>query len=169
MLSISIKRGMSIYPYVVDDVMPMGKGGMSQILIGHENNKKKKIAIKISKGVESSYEEALRSEAMILQKLNHPNIVRILPSPIQSKYAMPMIRAMEIKGNPWYFAMEYLEGLPLSAYVRGSKGLPEGIALTILEKIATALDYIHKNLITHLDMKTENIVMRYPLKRGQTN
>jgi len=131
MPSIQIKRGAEIYPYVVDAIMPMGKGGMSQILIAHEKNQQLKVAIKISN---SDHAEALRSEATILQKLDHPNVIKILPSPVASKYGLPMMRALNIKGQPWYFAMEYLDGLPLSSYVRGSKGLPEDVVVSIIEK-----------------------------------
>lgn len=168
--SSGIKHGTEVYPYVIDSVMPQGTGGMAQIYIAHQKEKTEKVVLKISKGSESAYEEALRSEVIILKKLNtpegHPNLIKILPIPIPSKYPYPMARAINLPGQPWYYAMEYLAGLSLSSYVRGSKGLPEIIALTIIRKIASALNHTHKSQIAHLDVKTENIVMRFPLKRG---
>ncbi len=165
-----IKRGTEVYPYVIDAVMPQGSGGMAQVYIAHQKGKTEKVALKISKGSDSSYEEALRSEVIVLKKLNspesHPNVIKILPIPIPSKYPYPMARAINLPYQPWYYSMEYLAGLPLSSYVRGSKGLPEIVALTVIRKIASALDHVHKTQIAHLDVKTENIVMRFPLKRG---
>jgi len=165
-----IKHGTEVYPYVVDAVMPQGAGGMSQIYIAHQKGRTEKVALKISRGGASTYEEALRSEVIVLKKLNepkgHPHVIKILDIPIPSKYPYPMARAINIPYQPWYYVMEYLGGLPLSSYVRGSKGLPESVSLTIIQKVASALGHVHKAQIAHLDVKTENIVMRFPLRRG---
>lgn len=165
-----IKRGTEVYPYVIDAVMPHGGGGMAQIYIAHQKGKTEKVALKISKGGDSSYEESLRAEVVVLKKLNspegHPHVIKILQIPMPSKYPNPMARAINLPGQPWYYAMEYLSGLPLSSYVRGSKGLPEIVALTVVGNISSALAHVHRAQIAHLDVKTENIVMRFPLKRG---
>lgn len=168
--SSAIKRGTEVYPYIIDDVMPQGSGGMAQIYIAHQKGNTEKVALKISKGSDPTYEEALRSEVIVLKKISspesHSNVIKILPIPIASKYPYPMARAISVPGQPWYYAMEYLAGLPISAYVRGFKGLPEQVILVIIAKVSSALAHIHKHDVAHLDIKTENIVMRFPLKRG---
>ena len=167
-----IRRGTEVYPYVIDAIMPQGNGGMAKLYIAHQKGKTEKVALKICNGNDSSFEESLRLEVVVLKKINdpegHPNVIKILPLPIPSKYKYPMARAISIPGQPWYYAMEYLSGLPVSAYVRGSRGLPELVALLVVQKITSALMHVHKAQIAHLDIKTENIVMRFPLKRGNT-
>lgn len=165
-----LKTGTEIYPYVIEHALSQGKGGMAQIYIVHEKGKRERLALKICTEPNPQYEEALRSEVEILTKINtpesHPNIIKILPIPISSKYPLPMARAIDLAGKPWFYVMEYLEGQPLSAYARGSKGLPEKVALVIILKISSALNQIHSHSFFHLDVKTENIVMRFPMKTG---
>ena len=84
-------------------------------------------------------------EARNIAKLNHPNIIRILA-------------AFE-ENNTAYYVMEYVEGQSLSDIVKNNGPLPIGVAVSFINRIGLALDYIHQNRINHLDVKPANIVL----------
>lgn len=60
-----------------------------------------------------------------------------------------------------YYVMEYLSGGDLRTTVKNNKGgLSEATMMSILNPVASALASIHNNMMLHLDIKPENIVMR---------
>lgn len=62
--------------------------------------------------------------------------------------------------NTVYYSMEYLAGGNLRNIVRKGGRLKEDAARQIMEPIAEALTYLHRNKILHMDIKPDNIVMR---------
>jgi eukaryotic-like serine/threonine-protein kinase len=57
-----------------------------------------------------------------------------------------------------YFVMEYVQGIPLDAYLKQHQpSLRERIQL--LQKILSALDYAHRQLIVHRDLKPSNVLI----------
>lgn len=96
-------------------------------------------------GIYSHYRHKFAREAENLSKLRHPNIVRVL-------------EAFEAN-NTVYYAMEYCEGGSLD-YLIGRDGLAEGQALAFVRQIASALDYMHRARILHLDLKPGNVMLR---------
>lgn len=88
-------------------------------------------------------------EAELIATLDHPNIVSIRDSGI-------------IHGQ-YYFVMQYVEGLPLSDYVR-SKELSFRQRVELFRKICTAVTYAHQQGIIHRDLKFANILVD---KRGE--
>jgi eukaryotic-like serine/threonine-protein kinase len=166
----ALKVNTKIGPYVVDQILPQGKGGMAQVCLAHERlNPAAKVALKISRvdnGATERNINALRGETDILCRINHPNIVKILPLPLDKKSEHYNARALDLPGMPWYFAMEILQGKTLSAVIKGAKtGISEHFVILVGIKVACVLDYIHHmpEPIAYLDMKPENIVFRYPL------
>lgn len=57
--------------------------------------------------------------------------------------------------------MELASGVMLSKYAksRPSKRLDEADAAYIFKQIVKSIDYCHKNLIFHRDLKTENVMV----------
>ena len=96
-------------------------------------------------GIYAHYRHKFAREAENLSKLRHPNIVRVL-------------EAFEAN-NTVYYAMEYCEGGSLD-YLIGRDGLAEGQALAFIRQIASALDYMHRARILHLDLKPGNVMLR---------
>ena len=85
------------------------------------------------------------SEARNVAKLDHPNIVKIYDVFEENSTA--------------YFVMEYVEGESLDAMAkRGS--MSEADALHYIIPIARALEYVHSENMTHLDVKPANIMVR---------
>lgn len=87
--------------------------------------------------------QRFQREARTAARLRHPNIVVI--------YEIGEAQGMH------YIAMEYLEGQPLTELV--AKYAPPALAqgASILEQIASALDYAHKQSVIHRDVKPSNI------------
>lgn len=90
---------------------------------------------------------ALQSEATKLQRLTHPNIVRVID--------------VDRDAQTVFMTMEYLSGQPLTQMLRSAnrKGMPPATALPILEGIADALAYAHSNDIVHGDLKPSNVIV----------
>lgn len=88
--------------------------------------------------------EGFRSEANCLRNLKwHKNIVRVN-------------EVFEDNGT-FYYVMEYLKGETLKQYAK--EKICEKEAINIILPIAKALDYLHSEMIIHLDVKPENIMM----------
>lgn len=58
-----------------------------------------------------------------------------------------------------YYVMEYLEGESLRSYVNSRGKLSEQEALELLRPVIQAVDYLHSQRITHLDIKPDNIML----------
>ena len=59
-----------------------------------------------------------------------------------------------------YFVMEYLSGGDITGMVARQGTLSEAAMLSIITPVAEALQCLHDNMMLHLDIKPENIVMR---------
>jgi serine/threonine protein kinase len=84
------------------------------------------------------------AERQILARLQHPNITRLLDGGL-------------FDGRP-YFVMEYLEGEPILEYCR-RRALPLKDRVNLFLSVCDAVDYAHRNLILHRDLKGGNILV----------
>ena len=85
-------------------------------------------------------------EAERLHKMKHEGIV-------------PVKEVFEANGTA-YYVMQYLGDQSLVKYVKENGGqLDEEEACRIATLVAKALDYLHQQNVTHLDVKPENIMM----------
>lgn len=87
------------------------------------------------------------AEANRLRKLGegHSNIVKV----------HDIFRA----NNTAYYVMEYLEGQTLRSYVQARGALTPAETRHLLTPIADALGFLHRNRLTHLDVKPDNIML----------
>lgn len=129
----------------------LGKGAMGTVYLGVDPKIGRKVAIKtlaLSQEFETSELEAVKSrffrEAETAGKLNHPNIVTIYDAGEEHDLA--------------YIAMELLKGHDLNLYTKKDKLLPLVDVLSIMIKVAEALDYAHQQHVIHRDIKPANIM-----------
>ena len=89
----------------------------------------------------------LQSEATKLQRLAHPNIVRVIDC--------------DRDGETVFMTMEYLSGQPLKRILqsKAARGMASASALPILERVADALTCAHRNDIVHGDLKPSNVIV----------
>jgi serine/threonine protein kinase len=138
--------GTTIGPYTIR--RHLGHGGMGDVYLGvREEPFKRYVALKVIKRGMDSREVLSRfsMERQILASLDHPSIAKLLDGGITSD------------GRP-YFAMEYVEGLPVTTYCDKQK-LTIGQRLTIFRKICETVSYAHQNLVLHRDLKPSNILV----------
>lgn len=61
--------------------------------------------------------------------------------------------------NTAYYVMEFLDGRTLRSMVRLRGGISEKETLSIMRPIIDAVQYLHQNRVTHLDIKPDNIMI----------
>jgi serine/threonine protein kinase len=177
--------GTAIGPFTIQEAMPAGHGGMARVFIavvgahaasaGATNPEAlpERVALKIARVLtpegmptpseQAIYFEALNNEVETLKRLRHPNIVRLFPIPRGLPRNPYAARATEIDGAPWFCAMEYLGGGSLESRLKQLGTLALAEALEIAYQVGLALDHIHVKGMTHLDVKPDNILFRYPV------
>jgi len=135
--------------YEVDS--ELGKGAMGAVYLGRDPKIDRTVAIKtlaLSQEFEANelkeVEGRFFHEAAAAGRLNHPNIVTIYDAGEEHDLA--------------YIAMEYLDGRPLSDYIREGKLLPIPTVLDIIAQVAGGLEYAAKQGVVHRDIKPGNIM-----------
>lgn len=129
-------------------VRELGRGGMGTVYLAEraDGQFEQRAAIKVIKrGMDT--DAVLRrfyAERQILARLQHPNITRLLDGGL-------------FDGRP-YFVMEYLEGEPILEYCR-RRALPVKDRVHLFLAVCDAVDYAHRNLILHRDLKGGNILV----------
>jgi serine/threonine protein kinase len=87
------------------------------------------------------------SEAEAVARLQHPSVVQIYD-------------IGEARGQP-YFCLEYVAGGSLAQYL-GGRRQPARLAAELVERLARAMDYVHRHGVIHRDLKPSNILL-HPL------
>jgi predicted Ser/Thr protein kinase len=129
----------------------VGSGAMGVVYLGRDPSINRIVAIKafvLEKEFEPGYLEEARErfnrEAEIAGRLNHPDIVTIYDIGEQEGVA--------------YIAMEYVRGTHLSHHAAPSRLLPVRQVLSLVARVAMALDYAHRENVVHRDIKPANIM-----------
>lgn len=126
----------------------IGEGGMGRVYLASREvgGATQRVALKIVPYAVHGPRivEQLRRERAILAGLNHPNIARL-------------IDAGELPDNRPYFAMEYVDGVPVTRYCDEARlDLRTRIALFL--DVCDAVAYAHRQLVLHRDLKPNNIL-----------
>lgn len=89
--------------------------------------------------------EKFTKEAAHIWQFNHPNIVRVTD-------------VFEENGTA-YYVMDYIDGMSLQATLKRDGAMNEAKALRYVRQVADALQYVHDQMILHLDLKPGNIMV----------
>jgi eukaryotic-like serine/threonine-protein kinase len=129
----------------------LGKGAMGIVYMGRDPKINRIVAIKtmaLSQEFEPDELEDVKQrffrEAETAGRLNHPNIVTMFDAGEEHDLA--------------YIAMEFLKGHDLVPYTKPDKLLPVPQVVSIIARVADALDYAHKNNVVHRDIKPANVM-----------
>ena len=137
-----------IGPYNIDRVL--GRGGMGSVYLARRDGAYNAplVALKVMRSGLDQDRVLLRrftEERQILATLEHPGVARLLEGGVTGD------------GHPW-FAMEYVDGVPLHRYVEW-RTLTVSEKLQLFLQIADAVSYAHRNLVVHRDIKPSNILV----------
>ena len=131
----------------------IGEGGMATVYRGTQLSLLRPVAIKMLNqhmAKHSQVYEAFEREAVIIARLNHPNIIHVIDRGIRPA-------AKSDHGQP-FFIMEYVDGIDLARLMTEGQ-LPLQKKLDICVQICKALSYAHKNSVIHRDVKPGNILV----------
>lgn len=122
----------------------LGKGGQGTVYLAYDPQLDRKVAIKTLRGLTHQTEQ-LTHEALIVSKLQHPNIITLHD-------------AGENQGTP-YLIYAYIEGKTLAQILKQEKSLPQVRAAEIICGVLEGLSYAHAQGVCHLDMKPANVMV----------
>ncbi|MEQ9616761.1 MAG: serine/threonine-protein kinase [Phycisphaerales bacterium] len=128
-------------------VREIHRGGQGVVHLAIQRSTKRKVALKVlhaGPAQGSRGRTRFEREVELLGRLDHPNIVSVLDSG-------------EIDG--WfYYAMDYVSGLPLDVYVKEHEPTMEE-ALRLFAQICETINAAHLRGIIHRDLKPANILI----------
>ena len=132
----------------------LGKGAMGVVYLGKDPKIGRVVAIKtmaLSQEFDgdelTDARERFFREAETAGRLQHPFIVTIYDAGEEHDLA--------------YIAMEFLKGRDLLDYCKDKNLLPMHRVASIVERVATALAYAHKNSVVHRDIKPANVMYEH--------
>lgn len=136
----------SIGPYRLLRVL--GEGGMGIVYLAERADLGSQVAIKLLRDAWISPLRLARfeHERHTLAQLVHPSIARLYDAGTLED------------GTPW-FAMEYVEGAPITEYVR-ARGLDARRTLRLFREVCEAVLHAHRHAVIHRDLKPSNIYVR---------
>jgi hypothetical protein len=129
-------------------VRQIGEGGMGEVYLARHAMLRRPTAVKLLRPERTSAEAVARFEREVQQtsRLTHPNTVQIYDFG-------------RTPGGTFYYAMEYLVGVPLDRFVADHGPLDEGRTIYVLQQICASLNEAHELGLIHRDIKPDNVFL----------
>lgn len=139
--------GQTVGPYRLERLV--GAGGMGAVFLARkaDGELKRPVALKLIPPGSLPDDEwkMLRRERDTLAALGHPNIAQLFDAGVDDD------------GQPW-FAMEYIEGLALTEWVRRQE-CSGAATLELFQALCSAVSFAHRHLVVHGDVKPANVMV----------
>ena len=130
----------------------LGQGGMAEVYAGVHTHLDRKVAVKVLHSYlleGGDFVARFKREAKAVANLRHPSIVQVYDFDVQDDLI--------------FMVMEYIDGVNLHTKLveMGNKGerMPIKLIGSIINDIASALDYAHSKGMLHRDIKPSNIMI----------
>lgn len=140
--------GTRIGHYLLKQVI--GFGGMGVVYLGVRDDAQmqKRVAVKlVQQGRDSKFiRDRFHQERQILAQLEHPNIARFIDGGLTTD-DLP------------YYVMEYVEDGESIVDYCCKKNLPLRQRLSLFLQVCAAVNYAHRNLVVHRDLKPGNVLV----------
>ena len=125
----------------------IGEGGMGAVYRARQTRIERPIALKVlalDPSDDPTFAERFRREAMVLARLDHPNVVKLYD--------------FGEREGLFFLVLELVEGTNLRTLMQ--RGLLEPAqALAIVPQICEALQFAHDEGVVHRDIKPENVLI----------
>lgn len=125
----------------------LGRGGFGRVYQARQISLGRTVAIKVLRtdgADDPQIAQRFISEATVLAKFSHPQIVQVHEA------------GLTADGQP-FMIMEYVGGGNLRQRMKNSKFSADEVA-NLIRKLALAVDYAHQQGIIHRDLKPENVL-----------
>jgi serine/threonine protein kinase len=125
----------------------LATGGQGEVYVATQEFIERDVALKTVRAPlagRAEFHERLKTEAKLLGRIQHPNVVTVFDAGITSAGVI-------------YIAMQLLEGQTLRDALRAIGRVPIPQALQVCAQIADGLESAHEIGIVHRDVKPENI------------
>lgn len=135
----------------------IGRGGMAEVHIGHDNRLGRTVAIKILRSDlarDPSFQARFRREAQSAAALNHPAIVAVYDTG-EDTFTEPSGAVSHVP----FIVMEYVEGHTVRDILQDGNAVPIDEAVEITAGVLSALEYSHHAGIVHRDIKPANVML----------
>ncbi len=133
-------------PYRI--VRELGRGGMGRVFLAERDDAQYRgqVAIKLLPNTASAgLQQRFRTERQLQADLQHPGIARLLDAGTSDE------------GEP-YLVLEFVDGQPIDVYCRGHR-LPVAARLRLVAELCDAVQFAHRNLVVHRDIKASNVLV----------
>ncbi|MGD8397632.1 MAG: protein kinase, partial [Anaerolineae bacterium] len=126
----------------------VGSGGFATVYVGRNLQTNEIVAIKVLGAQfvqEARYVERFRREAGLAERLQHPNIVRMLDHGIDD--------------GDHFLVMEFVQGLTLDEILKRRGTLSVDETLYYVKQVCAGLDAAHRAGVVHRDIKPANLMI----------
>lgn len=130
-------------------VEEIGRGGMGLVYRAARDDGlfDQQVAIKVIRRhvLSATMHEQFATERRILARLHHPHIAHLLDGGVS-------------EGGSPYIIMELIRGVPITEHAR-DHGLDLSARLALFRDACEALEYAHRELVVHADVKPSNVIV----------
>jgi len=128
----------------------LGRGGMGLVYLAEQDNPRRAVALKVLREdiITARMLRRFEFEASALARLEHPAIARIYEA---GTAAMP-------QGTRPFFAMELVQGLPITEWVAGRSLSLRG-RIELFVRLCHGVQYAHDKGVLHRDLKPSNVLV----------
>jgi serine/threonine-protein kinase len=126
----------------------LGKGGMGRVYKVYDQEVQAKMALKLIKpevAADKTTIDRFRNELRIARDISHKNICRMYD--------------LGREGGHYFITMEYVSGEDLKSFIRRSRQLVVGTAVSIAKQVCDGLAEAHRVGVVHRDLKPGNIMI----------
>jgi serine/threonine protein kinase len=137
--------GQKLDKYEITELL--GHGGMATVYKAYQRDVDRSVAIKVlppHPGQDKQFVERFRLEARTIARLQHPHI-------------LPLYDYGD-DNDVLYLVMAYVDGGSLNDRIRRGR-LPLDEVQSLVQQVASALDYAHRQNVIHRDIKPDNILL----------
>ncbi len=127
----------------------LARGGMGEVYLASraDGEFEKSVVVKVVRNRlnRDEFVRHFRTERQVLANLSHP-------------YIPALVDAGQLEDGRPYFIAEYVDGTPIDAWCDTQK-LSIDRRISLVLQVAAAVQHAHSNLVLHLDIKPENILI----------